>query len=262
MDYRFGMPTLIEKNSILDNVILCNELGLDFIELNMNLPYCIDAKPEELLKLKEEYNIGFTLHFPEDIDFGYFYEEIRQANIELFKNIAVWASKFGVEKINIHLNPGVHFTLPEEKVFVYDKHREVFIANFIDSMVKIIDIANPLGIKVCVENMKVYDFMEETFKSMIPIKNLYFTWDVGHDAISDYKMEKIYLENPKKVGHMHLHDYNGISDHQIILNGIIPIKERIDFAKEHNLSVVIETKTEEALRESVKRLQMLKRKGD
>ncbi|WP_259473503.1 hypothetical protein [Clostridium estertheticum] len=34
----FGMPTLIETNSIESCVKLCKELGLDFIELNMNLP--------------------------------------------------------------------------------------------------------------------------------------------------------------------------------------------------------------------------------
>lgn len=32
MDCEFGMPTLIEKNNIIDNIILCKESGLDFIE--------------------------------------------------------------------------------------------------------------------------------------------------------------------------------------------------------------------------------------
>ncbi|CAK7078825.1 hypothetical protein CIW83_11705 [Tissierella sp. P1] len=256
MTCKFGMPTLIEKDTILDNVILCNELELDFVELNMNLPYCMPDKnnPEKMLKLMEEYNINFTLHFPEEIDFGCFYDEIRHANILLFNNMAIWASKFRVEKINIHLNPGIYFTLPEEKVFVYDRHREIFIEKFIDSMIKIIDIAKPLGIKVCVENMKVHDFMEEAFRKMASIDDLYFTWDVGHDAMSNYKMKEIYLKNPHKVSHMHLHDYNGNSDHQILFEGIIPIKERIKFAEENNLTVVIETKTEEALRKSIKRL--------
>ena len=36
----FGMPTLIELNSIKENVELCKELNLNFIELNMNMPYC------------------------------------------------------------------------------------------------------------------------------------------------------------------------------------------------------------------------------
>ncbi|MDD2481093.1 MAG: TIM barrel protein [Lutispora sp.] len=258
MSYKLGMPTLIEKSNIFDNVLLCKELGLDFVELNLNLPYCMDIPAQEMLKLKEIYDIDFTIHFHEDVDFGYFYEEIRQANINLFRNIAIWANKFGVEKINIHLNPGVYFTLPEEKIFVYEKYKEIFMEKFIDSMDRIVDIANPLGIKVCVENMKVYEFMKETFIKLIGIDNLYFTWDVGHDAMSDYIMEKIYLENPHKVNHMHMHDYNGISDHQIISEGIIPIKERINFAKENNVSVVIETKTEKALRQSVKKLRLLR----
>ncbi|MDR7855146.1 sugar phosphate isomerase/epimerase [Tissierella sp.] len=256
MTCKFGMPTLIEKDSILDNALLCKELNLDFIELNMNLPYCMPDrnKPEEILKLKEENNINFTIHFPEEIDFGCFYDEIRQANIILFNNIATWASKFGVEKINIHLNPGIYFTLPKEKVFVYDRHIEMFIEKFTDSMIKIVNIAKPLGIKICVENMKIHEFMEETFKRMVNIENLYFTWDVGHDAMSNYRMKEIYIENPHKVSHMHLHDYNGNSDHQILFEGLIPIKERIKFAKENNLTVVIETKTEEALRKSIERL--------
>ena len=33
-----GMPTLIEKSDVKDCVKLCESLGLDFIELNMNLP--------------------------------------------------------------------------------------------------------------------------------------------------------------------------------------------------------------------------------
>ena len=39
----FGMPTLIENKTIEDNIALCKELGLSFIELNMNFPeYQID----------------------------------------------------------------------------------------------------------------------------------------------------------------------------------------------------------------------------
>lgn len=39
----FGMPTLIENKTIEDNIALCKELGLSFIELSMNFPeYQID----------------------------------------------------------------------------------------------------------------------------------------------------------------------------------------------------------------------------
>ena len=39
----FGMPTLIENRTLAENITLCKELGLSFIELNMNFPeYQID----------------------------------------------------------------------------------------------------------------------------------------------------------------------------------------------------------------------------
>lgn len=34
----FGMPTLVENKTLEDNISLCRELGLSFIELNMNFP--------------------------------------------------------------------------------------------------------------------------------------------------------------------------------------------------------------------------------
>ena len=40
---QFGMPTLIENRTLEENAALCGELGLRFIELNMNFPeYQID----------------------------------------------------------------------------------------------------------------------------------------------------------------------------------------------------------------------------
>lgn len=40
---QYGMPTLIENKTLSDNILLCRELGLNFIELNMNFPeYQID----------------------------------------------------------------------------------------------------------------------------------------------------------------------------------------------------------------------------
>ena len=36
----FGMPTLVEYNSIYENTKLCKNLDLDFVELNLDLPYC------------------------------------------------------------------------------------------------------------------------------------------------------------------------------------------------------------------------------
>ena len=37
---QFGMPTLAENRTLEDNIALCNNLGLKYIELNMNFPAC------------------------------------------------------------------------------------------------------------------------------------------------------------------------------------------------------------------------------
>ena len=33
-----GIPTLIELNTLADNIKLCKELNLNLVEINMNLP--------------------------------------------------------------------------------------------------------------------------------------------------------------------------------------------------------------------------------
>ena len=59
---QFGMPTLVENRSFEDNVTLCKELGLNFIELNMNLPeYQIDKleNTEYFLKAANDAKIYY-----------------------------------------------------------------------------------------------------------------------------------------------------------------------------------------------------------
>lgn len=55
----FGMPTLIEFDTLEQNAQLCSELGLDFIEINMNLPqyqtHNLDS--QVLLDLQKRYDI-------------------------------------------------------------------------------------------------------------------------------------------------------------------------------------------------------------
>ena len=56
----FGMPTLIELNSLEESAALCRELGLKFIELNMSFPQNQLEKldVDELLRIKEKYGIA------------------------------------------------------------------------------------------------------------------------------------------------------------------------------------------------------------
>ncbi|WP_032120561.1 sugar phosphate isomerase/epimerase family protein [Clostridium amazonitimonense] len=257
MSCKLGMPTLIEFKEIEENFVLCKELGLDFIELNMNLPYCLPEN-SDLLKinlLREKYNVDLTMHFPEEIDFGAFYEPVRDANITLFKDYCQWASKLNISKINVHLSQGVYFTLPEEKQYVYDIYKEKFISNLEDSFIKLSSIGKEYGIKLCVENTVLPNFLGEAMIRLSKIDDVYFTWDIGHDAHSKYKAKKLYSNFESKVIHMHMHDYNGHLDHQILFDGDIDLESRLEFMKKNNGTIVIEVKTAKALEESVKRFK-------
>ena len=60
----FGMPTLLELKSPEACAVLCGALGLDFIELSMDMP---EYQPnrldtERLRRVAEQYGIDFTIH--------------------------------------------------------------------------------------------------------------------------------------------------------------------------------------------------------
>ena len=65
-----GMPALIELPEPEDCGALCRELGLQFVELNMNLPqYQPDRiDRDRLRKIREEYGIYFTIHLDENLN--------------------------------------------------------------------------------------------------------------------------------------------------------------------------------------------------
>lgn len=84
---------------------------------------------------------------------------------------------------------------------------------------------------------------------------VYLTWDVGHDAKAGYSDSKFIKAHSSSLRHMHLHDVDDKSDHQILFSGKVDIHQRIEIARDNDLNIVVEVKTIEALRESVRRLK-------
>ena len=80
----FGMPTLIEIKSLESCAALCRELGLGFIELNMNLPEyqteIIDVA--RFREIADKYGIYYTIHFDENLSPCDFNNKVAAAYIE------------------------------------------------------------------------------------------------------------------------------------------------------------------------------------
>jgi sugar phosphate isomerase/epimerase len=59
------------------------------------------------------------------------------------------------------------------------------------------------------------------------------------------------LSHLDKVWHMHFHDWDGKSDHQIPFTGQLPCDRYLRLAKDNEMSVLVEVKTEEAVRSAI-----------
>ena len=80
----WGIPTLIENNSIEESINLCKELNFNFVELNMNLPqYQLEnIDIEKLNRLKIENNIFYTIHLDENLNVSDFNSYVANAYLK------------------------------------------------------------------------------------------------------------------------------------------------------------------------------------
>ena len=272
----FGMPTLIELNSLKENVELCKKLKLNFIELNMNIPLFSvlgieDENNFELKKIIEELNfyqkefgIYFTIHLDENFNFADSNIYIKNAYLKTLKAVIKNSKKINCPIINMHLNKGIYFTLPTEKVFLFEKYKEEF-NNSLEEFIKFCNCENSdSNIFISIENTDGWtDFEKKSIEKILMNKNFSLTFDIGHSqAIGNIDQDFI-LKNKSKLKHFHIHDGtlpNAATkqfgkNHLQLGTGNINLKEKIYLAKETNSRCVIETKTVDTLKKSVSYLK-------
>jgi len=258
---KIGMPALVEYNMLNELVSLCQRLKLDFIELNMNLPYNFieNIRPEELRKITKETNIEFTMHMPDDADLGTFYESVREGYVKLFSDTIDWAEEAGVKLLNMHIIEGAKMTLPEKKVYIYEQYSQEFQDNFEKSIKTLSEKAENKDIVLAIENSSNFGrpYIQKALDKSIVHKNVKLTWDTGHDAVSGFTDRQYLMQHDNEIAHMHLHDAVGTKDHQILFEGKLNIAELLKFAESKNIQVLVEVKTEKALEKSIKALHHL-----
>jgi sugar phosphate isomerase/epimerase len=252
----FGMPTLLETKTLEECAELCRNLGLDFVELNMNLPQYQAEKiaVTEFERIAKKNSVFFTIHLDENLNPCDFNDRIADAYKSTALQSIEIAKQLSVPVLNMHLPAGVYFTLPDKKVFLFDEHEDAFLeklASFRDACEAAIGESS---IKICVENSSGYGraaFLQKGLKLLLESPVFGLTFDIGHNCGIGGGDEPIILANRERLSHMHIHDARGERDHLAIGEGALDISKYLAMAQELDCRCVLETKTASGLRQSI-----------
>ena len=264
---QFGMPTLIENRTLEDNLVLCRELGLSFIELNMNFPeYQVHylEYTDALKEFAEKAGVYFTIHLDEQLNIADFnplvssaYMETVRRSIEVAKNLLPLRDKYGDPSqpltLNMHMHHGIYITLPDRKVQMYERDFATYIGaweffrDHCDAWIGDSDV------RIVIENTDGFkDYEKRAIELALMSPKFGLTWDIGHSkGVKEIDVPFIRAHEDRLL-HMHVHDATEEGRNHLALgDGKLDLAERLATAERHNARCVLETKTIEALRKSV-----------
>lgn len=239
---KLGMPQLYEFDTISENLSLARELGLDFIELNLNFGYCRkEMEKGGVGKALSESGLEATLHFYDEADFGS-YDEVVAAYLTLLERYANLGKGY-IRQLNVHLVPGPVVTISGVKNYIYEKEYDEYIHRLLANLNKARMICQNNGMNLVIENtdntpafcQKVYrDLLKEGFR---------FCFDIGHDHLSHDILYNLQSETPLPFDEFHVHDAAGRRKcHLSLGEGELDIGKYKRLAEINNAYVVLEVK--------------------
>ena len=265
---QFGMPTLIENRTLEKNIALCAGLGLRFIELNMNFPeYQADRLEDtgRLLRLAEEAGIYYTVHLDENLNIADFnrlvsdaYLETVRRTVEAAKKLLPLRDRFGSPRpltVNMHMHHGIYITLPDRKVQMYDRDFDTYMRSFAAFRSLCEEWIGNSEIVIAVENTDGFrGYEKKAIEFLLESPKFGLTWDIGHSKAVGETDVPFLLEHRDRLVHFHIHDGTETppKNHLALGDGKIDPMERLRLAQERDARCVLETKTVDALKRSVR----------
>ena len=254
---KIGMPIIAEYKTLDQHINLCRELGFDFIELNMgcpcSMPHKIDWKA-----MKDCKDIFFTVHLPESLQVGELYEPARKREIDyIMKLIKLFRTNGDITKFTLHFDAGIVMTLTDRKVYMFEEYKEDYLNSLRKSFKTLSKFAAKLGVTICFENTWTYPFLLEGYQEILKWDNLFFVLDAGHDERSDKTASKFFMKHPNRIKHIHMHDFDGSTDHKELGTGKVNVGEYVKFCQANNLTMLLEVRTKKELERSFKMLKFV-----
>ena len=269
---QFGMPTLIENHTLEENAALCEALGLRFIELNMNFPeYQVDRleQTDELVRIAEQHHLYYTVHLDENLNIADFNPLVTQAYLETVRRTILAAKarlplreRYGDPAqpltLNMHMHHGIYITLPDRKVQMYERNFETYMQSFAVFRSLCEEWIGDSSIMMAVENTDGFrDYEKKMIAYLLESKKCGLTWDIGHSKAIREADVSFLMEHQDKLIHFHIHDGTETPprNHLALGDGEIDLDTRLKLAAERNARCVLETKTINALKQSVRWLR-------
>jgi sugar phosphate isomerase/epimerase len=269
---QFGMPTLIENRTLEDNIALCKNLGLRFIELNMNFPEYQTDRLEQtdlLLRAAEQAGIYYTIHLDENLNIADFnrlvsdaYLETVRRTVEVAKQLLCLRARFGAGSrpltLNMHMHHGIFITLPDRKVQMYDRDFDTYMKSFSVFRSLCEEWIGDNELMIAVENTDGFrGYEKKAIEYLLESPKFGLTWDIGHSKAVREADVPFILAHQDRLIHFHIHDGTETppKNHLALGDGEIDLAERLRLAESRNARCVLETKTIEALKKSVQWLR-------
>ncbi|MBQ7454795.1 MAG: TIM barrel protein [Clostridia bacterium] len=248
----FGMPFLLENESVEAAAALAAELGLGFVELNMSFPLCAQERlsPAMLLALREKYGVYFTFHLDEEMAPCTFTAPVRAAWLEAAEKAITLARAVEAPAVNLHWPRGIWVTLPDRIEYLFENYSREYRENTLRFR-EVCERASGGRVRVCVENTSGWKpFQQESVELLLASPVFGLTLDTGHDRCCGHCDAPFYARHADRLSHMHLHDATASQDHMPLGAGELDIDALIRRAEAACGRALVEIKTAAALRQS------------
>ncbi|MBU3917343.1 sugar phosphate isomerase/epimerase [bacterium] len=180
----------------VEEIIKVGQLGYPYAEINIDDPAKIEKQLEELLELKEKYNLYYLAHYPNEgnpTDL----KNLKENFVPKLKKLMRFSATLGIKKATMH--------------FWMDKRwatEDVIVAK-IDMLTELADYAGQNNVVLCLENLTSNQESFSRYFKLIP--SLRMTMDIGHGQLLSKEntcfgfMEHLF----DKIAHVHVHDNLG-----------------------------------------------------
>lgn len=252
---KFGAPTMVEMENLRQAAQVCRELGLDFLELNINFPQYLLSQldAEELKALAAEYGIFYTLHLDDEMSIADFNPYIAEGYCRTVYDAIELSKTLSIRKLNMHMSRGAKYTLPDRVIYFFEAYEDNYLDRIRTFRKECEQRIGDADITICVENTAGFlPFQQKAVEILLESGVFGLTFDIGHNFCAGDMDESFILAHADRLKHFHIHDCLAErKDHRTLGTGVLNVKRYLEIAEQLGCTAVVETKTVDSLRQSM-----------